>query len=143
MTFAESRTAAMESGFPRFAQWLTMGSMESKRIPEPLGPLLRELISDRQDVSTIMAPDRARVLVERARRLGVFDWIISHAARLWGAPRDVRGRLAELQSMGAENWILYPDNIDSRKAVELVSEVTRPAAPQSWGEDTTTRRGKP
>jgi 5,10-methylenetetrahydromethanopterin reductase len=125
VTFAGSLEEAMESGFPRFAQWLTMGSMVHKRIPEPLGPLLRELMGDRRDIGTIMAPDRARILVERARRLGVFDWIMSHAARLWGTPRDVRSRLAELHHMGAENWILYPDNIDSRKAVELLAEVTR------------------
>src|SRR5262245_16800670 len=52
VTFAESLEAAMESGFRRFAQWLTMGSMAHKRIPEPLGPLLRELMGARHDIGT-------------------------------------------------------------------------------------------
>ena len=55
--------------------------------------------------SAYKTPDRGRILVERAKKLGIYDWIIEQSPRLWGTPDDIHERLDELAGMGLTNWV--------------------------------------
>ena len=110
VTLADSVEAAMTIGLPRFTQWLSMGSPEQKRIPESLRDALKMLYGDAYNLDTMLKTERGAKLVARAKTLGVHDWILEHAARLWGPPETIRARLVELERRGLENWILYPNN---------------------------------
>ena len=50
-------------------------------------------------------PDRGRIQVQRAKDLGIHDWIIEHSPRLWGTPDDICERLGELADTGLTNWV--------------------------------------
>ena len=45
--------------------------------------------------------------MERAKDLGVYDWLISRGSRLWGRPADIADRLAEYRARGMTSWIFY------------------------------------
>lgn len=126
ISFARDATAGMESSLGWFSQWLAMGSMEGKRIPEEYKPLLRKLHADTFDLeASYKQSDRGRILVDRARELGIHSWLVSRSARLWGTVEDVRGRFAELEAQGLENWFLYPDGgeTDPLRVAELLAAV--------------------
>jgi len=109
VTFARDTNAGMEASLGWFSQWLAMGTMKGKRIPEAYKPLLRKLHEDTFDLeASYRQANRGRILVERARALGIHDWLVSRSARLWGTADDVRQRFAELEAQGLENWFLYP-----------------------------------
>ena len=50
-------------------------------------------------------------MVNRAKELGLYDWIASRSPRLWGTPIEVRARLEELRSLGMSKWMLFPDGM--------------------------------
>ena len=113
VNFAESAEAASERTLGIFAHWLTLGGTKGKRIPEEYKPLIEQLNADTQNIqNSYRDPDRGRILVERAKRLGVYDWLASRSARLWGTAEDMRTRLRELRALGARNWMLAPDGMD-------------------------------
>ena len=108
VTFAESPAAAMESTFGWGAQWLTMGSLEGKGIPDEYKEALLELNADTHDLTnSYKTPGRGRALVERAKKLGLHDWLIERSPRLWGTAADINARLAELAGQGLHNWVFY------------------------------------
>ena len=113
VNFADSVEAASERTLGIFAHWLTLGGTRGKRIPEAYKPLIEQLNADTESIqNSYRDPDRGRILVERARRLGVYDWLASRSARLWGTAEDMRARLRELHALGARNWMLAPDSMD-------------------------------
>ena len=125
ITFADSVEAALELGLPRFSQWLATGDPKSKRIPEHLRGAVAALYEDAHDLDTALGPQRGEVLVERARSLGIYEWLLERAARLWGRPDDVGARLIELEQQGLERWLLYPNNptLTSREVVKHMTSV--------------------
>ena len=110
VTLADSVEEAMALGLPRFTQWLSIGNPAQKRIPERLRDSLKTLYADAHDLATHLETERGHELVARAKRLGVHDWILEHAACLWGPGETIRARLVELEQRGLENWLLYPNN---------------------------------
>ena len=54
-----------------------------------------------------MDANRGEVLLERAKRLGVYDWLVSRMSGLFGTPDDVSRRLAELRARGLERWCIW------------------------------------
>ena len=111
MTFAESREVAANNTLGLFTHWLTLGGTAGKRIPKEYVEPLKQLNEDTQVLEvTYGGEDRGRQMVERAKRLGLYDWIISRSPCLWGTPEEVADRLAELRERGIYNWMLYPDN---------------------------------
>ncbi|MCH9037504.1 MAG: hypothetical protein IH860_09355, partial [Chloroflexi bacterium] len=92
-------------------------------IPEEYKPLLHELHRDTFDLDTYLkTPDRDRVLAQRAKKLGIADWLVARSARLWGTPNDIGNRFQELQAQGLENWWLFPKNrgLDPLKVIEML-----------------------
>lgn len=112
ITFAESTAAAAENSLGWFSHWLTLGSTGGKRIPEEYKPLLAKLNIDTEDLQAAYGTEgRGRIMVERAKELGLYDWIASRSPRLWGTPKEVRARFEELRAQGVSKWMLFPDGM--------------------------------
>ena len=45
--------------------------------------------------------------MRRAKELGIYDWLVSRAPRLWGPPEAIAQRLVELDAAGISNWMFY------------------------------------
>ena len=106
ITFDESRERAMEYSLGWATNWLTEPTLEGKGIPPEMHEPLLRMNADIHDLDAVYkTPNRGRILVQRARDLGIHDWIIEHSPRLWGTPDDICERLEELAGMGLHNWI--------------------------------------
>lgn len=102
--------------------WITWGSTKDKRIPEGYTPKLRELHADTHNLAT-WENGRAELLVERARKLGILDWLVERSARLYGSPADVRARMDELREQGVENLYVFPDGGDTFEWIETLGTI--------------------
>ena len=108
--FGPSADTVLQSHLGSDSQWLVMGSTEGKLIPPEYIPLLREMHADGHDLSTAYKdPDRGEKLVERAKTLGIYDWLYERAARLCGTPREIAARLQTFQDQGLDRWMLWQD----------------------------------
>ena len=106
VTFDESKERAMEYSLGWTTNWLTEMTMNGKGIPQEIREPLMRMNADIHDLDAVYkTPDRGRVLVRRAKDLGIHDWIIEHSPRLWGTPDDICERLGELADMGLTNWV--------------------------------------
>lgn len=111
VTFAQSRAVAARNTLGLFTHWLTLGGTRGKRIPDAYLEPLKGLSKDTQDLETTYGSEsRGRLMVERAKRLGLYDWLVSRSPCLWGTPEEVAARLMELKDRGIANCMLYPDN---------------------------------
>ncbi len=112
-TFGESADVVLETHLGSDSQWLVMGSTEGKLIPDEYVPLLKQMHADGHDLQTSYKdPNRRRILVERAKVLGLYDWLYARAARLCGTPEDIGRRLNELGNQGLNQWCLWQDGGD-------------------------------
>lgn len=108
VAFAESRAAAMAGSLGWGLNWLTEGTMEGKGIPEQLKEPIRRFNADNHDLYAVYRmPDRGRVLVERAKTLGIYDWAIEQSPQLFGTPDDVAARLRTLAARGLTRWMCF------------------------------------
>jgi len=106
ITFDESKERAMEYSLGWTTNWLTETTLEGKGIPTEIREPLMRMNADIHDLDAVYkTPDRGRILVQRAKDLGIHDWIVEHSPRLWGTPDDICERLGELAEMGLANWI--------------------------------------
>ena len=129
VTFAPSVEKAMENTLGWNLSWLTMGSLEGKGIPEMYKAPLLEMNADCHNLSAYYKmPERGRALVERAKKLGLHDWIISRSPRLYGTPGDVTNRLMELARMGLTNWIFYVPGPDLDR-FDLIDKLSKGVMP--------------
>jgi 5,10-methylenetetrahydromethanopterin reductase len=105
--FAPSQEAALDAGVNLAAAWLTAGGLDGKQIPEEFRAPLREFTRDAHDLSFMYrTPNRNQILSDRARDLGIYDWLLARTPRLWGTPADVTRRLRELSSQGLTDWVV-------------------------------------
>jgi 5,10-methylenetetrahydromethanopterin reductase len=108
--FGTSAESILAKNLSSESQWLLMGSTQGKLIPKEYIPLLRELHADTHNLeSSYKDPDRGLVLVERAKTLGLYDWLLARSPRLVGTPEEVGQRLAELNAAGLDKWCLWQD----------------------------------
>jgi alkanesulfonate monooxygenase SsuD/methylene tetrahydromethanopterin reductase-like flavin-dependent oxidoreductase (luciferase family) len=108
ITFAASVEAAMERSLGINTSWMTIGSLEGKRIPpEFVAPLLRFNADMEDAAATYGATDRGKVLVERARILGLYEWLIGRSPGFFGPPDNVARRLDAFAARGMNNWMFY------------------------------------
>ena len=60
-----------------------------KGIPEVYRERLKEMNADARSLGAhYKTPGRNRLMVERAKELGLYDWLISRSPRPWGTRRD-------------------------------------------------------
>ena len=106
--FAPSIEEAMKTTLGWSPQWLTAGTLAGKAVPEEYREALYEMNADTHDVEAVYkTPDRQRLLVERAKRLGLYDWLISRSPQLWGTPQDVAARFESNFEAGMTNWTIF------------------------------------
>ena len=129
LSFSSSVEEGMRTNLGVNTNWMTMGSMEGKLIPEEYREALLQLTHDEHSFSaTYHNVDRGTWTVQRSKELGIYDWLVSRSARLWGTPRDISHRLSELAEMGVTNWLFYAGlpGIDKQ---DLVRKLAREVIP--------------
>ncbi|MSP51188.1 MAG: LLM class flavin-dependent oxidoreductase [Alphaproteobacteria bacterium] len=103
--FAESREVASHYMLGWTTNWLTEMTTAGKGIPDRVVPKLLEFNRDIHDMDAVYkTPDRGRMLVERAKRLGIYDWVMECSPQLFGTPADIRERLKMYSGLGLKNW---------------------------------------
>jgi 5,10-methylenetetrahydromethanopterin reductase len=108
INFAPTVEEAMERSVGVNTSWMTMGSLEGKQIPAEHLDALRRFNADMEDAAAAYGTlDRGRVLVARARELGIYDWLVSIAPGFWGPPENIARRLREFREQGLTNWQFY------------------------------------
>jgi 5,10-methylenetetrahydromethanopterin reductase len=108
ITFAPTVEEAMERSLGVNTSWMTAGTVEGKQIPPEYIEPLRRFNRDMEDAAaTYGASDRGRVLVERAKALGLYEWLTGLAPGFWGPPENVARRLREFGDQGMTNWMFY------------------------------------
>ena len=129
LTFSPSMEEGMRTNLGVNTNWMTMGSLEGKLIPEEHREALIQLTQDEHNFSaTYHNVDRGTWTVQRAKELGIYDWLVGRSARLWGTPHDISVRIGELAEMGVTNWLFYCGlaGIDKQ---ELVRKLAREVMP--------------
>ncbi len=108
VVFDESYEQAAARSLGWSPYWLTMGSLDGKGIPDELKEKFKQLNADAHDLNAVYrATDRNRVVLERAKALGVYDWMMHHSPRLFGTPADVAKRLNEMGALDMKRWIFF------------------------------------
>lgn len=103
---ASSAEVALDAGVHLGASWLTVGGIAGKQVPERFRGQLLEFTRDAHDLAFMYTkPDRNRVLADRARALGIYDWLLDRSPRLWGTPEDITRRLRDLRQQGLTKWV--------------------------------------
>lgn len=123
VTFGTSVEDAMSRSLGVNPSWISMGAWVGKDVPEDLREPLRELTRDIYDLGAVYkTQNRGGLLVERAKELGVYDWMIARAPRLWGTDEDITRRLRELGDEGLTNWLFYGGSFygETLRLVELL-----------------------
>ena len=120
IVFGDSVADARARGMGVGTEWLTMGTMEGKQIPERLKPALVQFNADVHDLAAeYQDEDREGKLIDRARELGLYDWLMARAPGLWGRPADVADRLRELEAAGMDRWMFYVGRRESDRMNHL------------------------
>ena len=110
VTVGSSAEAVLSASLGSESQWLVMGGTEGKLIPVDYIPLLREMHADGHDLQvSYQDPERGYKLVERAKKLGLYDWLLTRSPRLVGTPAEIGERLKALEAQGLDNWCLWQD----------------------------------
>ena len=109
VVFDTDYEAAATRNFGWMPQWLTMGTMKGKGIPDDLKDKLRQLNADNHDLdAAYRIGDREKTMVARSKELGIYDWMMSRSARLMGNVDDIAGRFNELADRhGMTQWIVF------------------------------------
>ena len=108
LTFGPTVEEAMAENLGVNPGWLTLGTLEGKQIPPEHRDALRELTASFRDLDAEYASEsRGAGLVRLAKRLGLYEWLVARAPRLWGPPEVIADRLVELAEAGVPNWIFY------------------------------------
>ncbi|MBS37064.1 MAG: hypothetical protein CMO26_14210 [Thiotrichales bacterium] len=125
VSFGVSAEVVCETQLASDAQWLVVGGTEGKLIPPEYIPLLQQMHADGHDIQTSYKnPNRGRQLVERAKGLGLYDWLYERDSRLHGTAEEIGQRLRELGSRGIDQWCLWQDGGDY-PATELPAALRR------------------
>ena len=109
ITFDESHEAAASRSLGWSPSWLTMGSLEGKGIPDEYKEKLLELNEDTHNLNaTYKSKNREQTVVDRAKKLGLYDWLLTRSPRLFGTSDDVAARLNELgRDHDMKKWIFF------------------------------------
>ncbi len=120
IVFGPSVDEARRKGMGVGTEWLTMGSMRGKQIPPELRDALVQFNADSHNLAAeYQNEDREQALIERARKLGVYDWLMARAPGLWGPPEQVAQRLLELEAEGMDRWMFYVGRSETDRMNQL------------------------
>ena len=127
LAFSSSVEEGMRTNLGVNINWMTMGSMDGKLIPEEYREPLRKLTQNQHSFTTTYHDvDRGALEVQQAKDLGIYDWLMTRSARLWGTPDDISRRVVELADMGITQLLFYAGQAGTNKldvANKLANEV--------------------
>jgi 5,10-methylenetetrahydromethanopterin reductase len=130
VNFADTVEEAMERSLGVNTSWMTMRSLEGKQIPEEVVGKLVRFNADMEDVAAAYGDhDRGRVLVERAKEQGIYEWIVSRAPGFWGPPEVIAARLEEYADAGMTDWQFYVAPFHGDR-VSFIESFTRGVLPR-------------
>ncbi|MBM3505731.1 MAG: LLM class flavin-dependent oxidoreductase [Alphaproteobacteria bacterium] len=109
IVFDESYAAAARRSIGWLPSWLTMGSMDGKGIPDQYKEKLKQLNADTHSLASVYrSKNREEIVVERAKELGLYDWLLSRSPRLFGTTADVAERMNDLKrTLDLKQWIFF------------------------------------
>ena len=120
IVFGDSVADALSQGMGANTEWLTMGTLEGKQIPEHLKQALLQFNADTHNLgSEYQDESRQQALIARARELGLYEWLVARAPGLWGRPEDIARRLRELEAQGMDRWMFYVGRSESDRMNQL------------------------
>ena len=120
IVFGDSFEEALSRGMGVSTEWLTMGSLEGKQIPEHLKQALLQFNADTHDIAADYQDEgRQQAHIDKARELGLYDWLLARAPGLWGRPEDIARRLHELESQGMDRWMFYVGRSETDRMNQL------------------------
>ena len=120
IVFGDSVEDALSRGMGVGTEWLTMGTLEGKQIPDHLKQALVQFNADTHNLgSEYQDESREHALIARAKQLGLYDFLLARAPGLWGTPTDVARRLRELESQGMDRWMFYVGRSESDRMNQL------------------------
>ena len=138
ITFDESYEAAARRSLGWSPSWLTMGSLEGKGIPDRYKDPLRQLNADSHNLNAVYkSANREQTVVDRAKELGLYDWLLSRSPRLFGTSEEVAERLNELgRDHDMKKWIFFATGRGERSApaseerLAYIDQLTREVRPR-------------
>ena len=138
IVFDETYEAAASRSVGWVPSWLTMGSLEGKGIPDEYKEKLKRLNADTHTLSAVYrSGNRDEIVTERAKELGLYDWLLSRSPRLFGTVDNVVDRLNELgHSLGMKQWIFFAwgrgerTGGDDGERYEMIDSVGRKILPR-------------
>ena len=120
IVFGDSVDDALNRGMGVGTEWLTMGSLQGKQIPDDLKAALVKFNADTHNLSNDYQDEsRQQSHIARAKELGLYDWLVARAPGLWGTPADVAARLRELEATGMDRWMFYVGRSESDRMNQL------------------------
>ena len=120
IVFGDSVEDALSQGMGANTEWLTMGTLAGKQIPEHLKQALLQFNADTHNLgSEYQDESRQQALIARARELGLYEWLLARAPGLWGRPEDIARRLRELEAQGMDRWMFYVGRSESDRMNQL------------------------
>ena len=120
IVFGDSVADAVSRGMGANTEWLTMGTLEGKQIPEHLKQALLQFNADTHNLgSEYQDESRQQALIARAQELGLYEWLLARAPGLWGRPEDIARRLHELEAQGMDRWMFYVGRSESDRLNQL------------------------
>lgn len=137
IAFAPSRAEAMEYTLGWTTNWLTEMTTAGKNIPDHVVPKLHEFNRDIHDLdAAYKTADRGRALVQRAKDLGIYDWILSQSPQLFGTVEDICARLEMYGGLGLRNWFFlqssrgtFVGGVDQDK-YDLIDKISNEIVPR-------------
>ena len=103
MAFGDDMAALTENAIGA-THWLIAGDPKEKGIPDGFLPKLKQLHFDTHDLGEFTDPTHWEQQGQRAKDLGIFDWLVERSARLFGTPEAIIKRMDELSEYGVKNW---------------------------------------
>ena len=102
-------------------EWLTMGSLEGKQIPDHLRQALLQFNADTQDIASDYQDEgRQRAHIDKAQRARALRLADGSRSRPVGTvPTDIARRLRELEARGMDRWMFYVGRSESDRMNQL------------------------
>ena len=101
VNFASSAEDARNESLGVPSHWLARFTLEGKQIPDEHKAAIKKIAAE---WSLSSHGRKFTNLVDMAKELGVYEWMISRSAQLFGTPEDIAKRLNYFSDLGVNQW---------------------------------------
>lgn len=112
INFAATVEEAKSRSLGLMTSWITKGSIDDKLIPDEFKEPLIRFNRDMENPArySTSAEERGRALVERAKQMGLYDWLVTLTPGFFGPSETIADRMAEFADRGMTKWHFYVGN---------------------------------